>query len=74
MIHLQPIILLFGFSAIMLFRHATRPRHLKGVPRDLGLFFFTDAVPVARDMLVAEQRPYLLQGPALGLLYLSQHL
>jgi hypothetical protein len=59
MIHLQPIILLCGSSSIMLFQNATRLRHLKGVPRDFGLLFVTDAIPVARDMLIAKQRPNL---------------
>jgi hypothetical protein len=60
MMHLQLIILLRGLSVIILPQDTARLRHLKGVPRDLGFFFFTDAVPVARDMLVAEQRPNLL--------------
>jgi hypothetical protein len=60
MIRLQPIILLRASAAIMLLRNATRLRHLKGVPRDLSFFFFTDAIPVARDMLIAKQGPDLL--------------
>jgi hypothetical protein len=53
-VHLQPIILLCGFSAITLWRDATRLRHLQGVPRDFGLFFFANTVPVTCDMLIAE--------------------
>ena len=68
MLHPQPITLLRGSVVVMLLGNTTRLRHLKGVPCDLGLFFFTDAVPVARDMLVAKQRPNLFQGPSLGLL------
>ena len=73
MIHLQPIILLCD-SAVILLRNAARLRRLKSVPRDLSFFFFADAVPVARDMLIAKQRPNLLQSPSFGLLYQSQYL
>lgn len=68
MIHLQRINFLVGSAATILLRHATRLRHLKGVPRNLGLFSFTDTVPVARNMLVAKQRSNLFQGPSFGLL------
>lgn len=68
MIRLQPIGLLCGSSIITLLRDATRLRHLKSIPRDLGLFFFTDTIPVACDVLIAKQRPNLLQSPPFGLL------
>lgn len=71
MVCLQPIILFCDFSIILL-RDTARLRHLESVPRDLGLFFFADTIPVARDMLIAKQRAYLLQSPSLGLLYESQ--
>jgi hypothetical protein len=53
-IHLQPFILLHRSTTILLLRDTARLRHLKGIPRDLGFFFFTNTVPVARDMLIAK--------------------
>ena len=69
MIRLQPIGLLCGFSTVTLLRDAARLCHLKSIPRDLGLFFFTDTIPVARDVLISKQRPDLFQSPPFGLLY-----
>ena len=74
MLHPQPITLLRGSVVVMLLGDATRLRHLKGVPRDLSLFFFTNTVPVARDILIAKQRPDLFQSPSLGLLCPSQYM
>lgn len=74
MVCLQLITLLYESSRVILLRDAARLCHLEGVPRDLGPFFFADAIPVARDMLVAKQRPDFLQSPAFGLLYDSKYL
>jgi hypothetical protein len=46
--------------SILHFWDAARLGHLQGVSCNLGLLFFTDAIPVARDMLVTKQGPDLL--------------
>lgn len=55
---------------ILLLGNVASLGHLHRVPGNLGFLFFADAIPVARNMLVAEQRANFFEGTAFGFLWL----
>lgn len=73
MINRRISILLRISTSLLHFWDAARLSHLQGISCNLGLLLFTDTIPVARDMLVAEQRPDLFQSSSFGFLLQDQY-